>query len=226
MLNVPGIVLVTIGLLFAIHALRVWLFSLETNQNIIIDFAFIPARYVIAELNELSPFAGYWSPLTYSFLHGDWTHIFMNVLWMLVFGGVVANRIGNAGFIMLFVLGSLGGAAAHYVSHPGELVPIVGASASVSAFMGAAIRFAFPKGQRFSMYVAHLPAQPLSRVFTNPQAMTFVAVWFVLNLVFGIGAPSLLAESPSIAWQAHIGGFVAGLLLFPFFDRRSTRVEE
>ena len=224
--NVPAIVVVFIAVLVIIHCLRVWLFTPETLQQIILLYSFIPARYSDIRFEELSPLALYWSPLSYSFLHGDWTHLIVNSLWMLVFGGVVARRVGVAGFVVLFVLGSIGGAIAHYLAYPGEVAPVIGVSASVSAFMGAAVRFAFPRYRRFSMDVAMLPTQPLPRVFSNPQAMTFLAVWFAINLLFGIGASALLVDGASIAWQAHIGGFVAGLIAFPLLDRHKPEILE
>jgi membrane associated rhomboid family serine protease len=64
----------------------------------------------------------------------------------------------------------------------------------------------------------HVPALPLSAALRDPRILTFLAVWFGVNIVFGIGAVTMPGTEGSVAWQAHIGGFLAGLLCFPLFD--------
>src|SRR5262249_12882326 len=117
------------------------------------------------------------------------------------------------------------GAAAHLVTHVGELLPMVGASAAISGFMAAAIRVAFQRGGPLSMWRRHhdeahrVPAAPLMAAPRGPRVLALLAVWFGLNLLFGVGSIGIPGtESQSIAWQAHIGGFVAGLVLFAVFD--------
>ena len=96
---------------------------------------------------------------------------------------------------------------------------MIGASAIVSACIGAAVRFAFLRPGGFRQ--GNLTGRSLSIVetFTNPQTMMFIAVWFGLNLIFGTGVISVPGEEAGIAWQAHMGGLFAGLLLFGWFDR-------
>ena len=101
---------------------------------------------------------------------------------------------------------------------------MIGASAAVSGAMAAAARFAFERGSflafrsRDSDAAAMVPALPLSVALRNPRIMTFVALWFGMNILFGLGSMSLTGEAQSVAWQAHIGGFLTGLLLFSAFD--------
>ena len=101
---------------------------------------------------------------------------------------------------------------------------MVGASAAVSGFMAAATRFAFQIGGPLDSWRHHdpesylIPAAPLPVVLRNPRVFAFVGVWFGLNLLFGIGAAAIPGSDEAVAWQAHIGGFLAGLLLFPLFD--------
>jgi len=159
----------------------------------------------------------FWSPLTYSLLHSDWTHLIVNSAWMLAFGAAVARRFGAVRFLAFGCVCSLGGAALHYVFHVGDVAPVIGASAVVSGFMGAASRFAFGRsGLRQDLVLA--PALSLVQTFSNRQVMMFLAIWFGLNFLFGSGLVPIAGEDQSIAWQAHIGGFAAGLLLFSFFD--------
>jgi len=116
------------------------------------------------------------------------------------------------------------GALAHLATHEHALAPMIGASASVSGTMAAAIRFAFVKGSFLSFSrgdaeeAARVPALSLSRALRNGRVLGFLGVWFGVNLVFGMGSIAIGADGASVAWQAHIGGFLAGLMLFALFD--------
>jgi membrane associated rhomboid family serine protease len=90
--------------------------------------------------------------------------------------------------------------------------------------MAASLRFVFEIGGPLGVFRAGgrsaflVPAAPLSRALQNPQVLGFLLIWFAINLFFGIGSLSDDLASGAIAWQAHIGGFLAGLILFPLFD--------
>jgi membrane associated rhomboid family serine protease len=110
------------------------------------------------------------------------------------------------------------------VTHEHAVAPMIGASASVSGTMAAAIRFAFVKGSFLSFsrgdadVAAKVPALSLARALRNPRVLAFLLVWFGVNLIFGIGSIAIGTDGASVAWQAHIGGFFAGLVLFSLFD--------
>jgi membrane associated rhomboid family serine protease len=116
------------------------------------------------------------------------------------------------------------GALAHLLTHEHALAPVIGASASVSGTMAAAMRFAFVQGSFLSFgrsdadAAAKVPALSLSQALRNRRVLSFLAVWFAVNIVFGVWSLSIGTEGVSVAWQAHIGGFLAGLLLFALFD--------
>ena len=109
------------------------------------------------------------------------------------------------------------GALAHLVTHEHAVAPMIGASASVSGTMAAAIRFAFVQGSFLSFSrgdadaAARVPALSLLRALRDPRVLGFLAVWFGVNIIFGIGSIAIGADGASVAWQAHIGGFFAGL---------------
>ncbi len=201
-----------------IHFLRVSVITQEADYNIIVEFAFIPMRYLHTELLELSPFAIYWSPITYSLLHADWTHLIMNSFWLLAFGGVTARRLGAVRFLVLFIIGAICGAGLHYFFHTSDISPMIGASASVSACMGAAMRLPSFSNGNFQGDITKFKIRSLIQALTNRQALTFIAVWFGVNLLFGTGVVDITGSGNSIAWEAHIGGFIAGLVLFGFID--------
>ncbi len=226
--NVPAIVLAIIGICVLVLAGEEFLLSNAEDEAFLYSFGFVPARYR-SSWPPGGSFPGgagadVWTFITYAFIHGDISHLGMNSLWFLPFGSAVARRFGNLRVIGFFVATAAAGALTHLVTHWSELVPMIGASAAVSGFMAGAIRFAFQRGGPIAMFrneepTAYLvPAAPLSLALRDPRIMVFLLAWFGLNLVFGIGSIGLPSGEQSIAWQAHIGGFVAGLLLFPLFD--------
>jgi membrane associated rhomboid family serine protease len=212
--------------LLAVIHLRVLLPPELENWTIDV-FGFIPKRYDSSLLNLPIPGgtgAKAWTFVTYSLLHANLTHLGFNVLWLLPFGSALARRFGAIRFFVFLAVTAAAGALAHLLTHEHAVVPMIGASASVSGAMAAAIRFAFVRGSFLSFSrsdadtAARVPALPLSRALRDGRVVGFLAVWFALNVVFGVGAIGVETEGASVAWQAHIGGFFAGLLLFALFD--------
>lgn len=217
--------------MFAIHGIRM-LLPAALDDEILWTFAFVPARYDASLIADQIPGgfgAKIWSFLTYAFLHANLAHLGFNMLWMLPFGSALARRFGTVRFYVFLAIAAIAGALAHLVTNAHELAPMIGASAAVSGTMAASLRFAFQSGSFLSFRrgvdadaAARIPALPLSRALRNGRVLSFLAIWFGLNLITGIGAISIGTPSgdhaQSIAWQAHIGGFLAGLLLFSLFD--------
>jgi membrane associated rhomboid family serine protease len=225
-LTIPGGMTALLVIMAAIHGVRA-LLPLGTDQDIIWMFGFVPARYDTSVLAGALPGgvgAEIWTFLTYAFLHADISHIVFNMLWMLPFGSAVARRFGPTRFFAFFAVTAIAGAFAHLITHQHEVAPMIGASAGVSGTMAAATRFAFQQGSFLSFRrgdadaAAHVPALSLVKSLQNSRVLGFLAVWFGLNVITGLGAIAIGAPAQSIAWQAHIGGFLAGLLLFSLFD--------
>jgi membrane associated rhomboid family serine protease len=225
-LTLPGALTAYVGLLVVIHLVRMAL-SPDVDDWVIEAFGFIPKRYDQTLLSM--PYAGgagakVWSFVTYSLLHANLTHLGFNVLWLLPFGSALARRFGAIRFFLFLAVTAAAGALAHLVTHEHAVAPMIGASASVSGAMAAAIRFAFVRGSVLSFSrsdadtAARVPALPLSRALRDGRVLGFLAVWFGVNIIFGVGAIGVDSETTSVAWQAHIGGFFAGLLLFALFD--------
>ena len=217
--NLPGIIVLLGAAMIAIHGLRSEVLSNAADYSLLERFAFVPGFYDAAAQALRYPMARYWTPVTHAFLHGDWTHLLVYLVWMAAFGGVVAARFGAVRFLVFFAVGSAAGALAHYFSALGDLVPLVGASGAVSACMGAAIRFAFGDGRNAlrPQQRATAPAMGLVASLANRNIMIFVGVWFVLNWLLGSGILPI-AGGQNIAWQAHVGGFLLGWLGFALFD--------
>ncbi|MEP2704622.1 MAG: rhomboid family intramembrane serine protease [Roseibium sp.] len=220
--NLPNIIVWLGAGLIAIHLVRTFLLPASYDNIIVYFLGFWPIKYTaLSSLSAIDMASSLWAFVSYSFLHGGAMHLTFNLLWMAIFGSAVARRFGIGRFLVFSALCSVGGAFAHLATHWGESAPMIGASAAISGQMAAAIRFIFELGgplgafRRTDQGAYYVPAQPLAECFRNRQVLVFVGVWFGLNLLFGLMGGG--AEA-SIAWQAHIGGFVAGLALFPFLD--------
>lgn len=226
--NIPVVVVALVAVLAAIHLVRTVVLTDRQDIEIILLFAFIPARYDSAVVLGGQFPGGFgaevWSFITYAFLHADWMHLTVNTLWLLPFGSAVARRFGAVRFLLFFAVTAAAGALAQLAAHVGDQFTMIGASASISGTMAAAMRFAFQRGGPLGFWRGaeaepyRVPALPLSRLLRDPRVLAFVAVWFGVNLVFGVGSLSLGSADQPVAWQAHIGGFIAGLFLFGLFD--------
>lgn len=225
-LNVPAVVLLLLTMLVAVHAVRALVLSEQADQLFVLTFAFIPARFdsVLDGVIPGGSGAEIWTFVTYALLHADLTHLGFNGVWLLAFGSPVARRFGVSRFLLFCVVTVAAGALAHLITHAGERNPMIGASAAISGMMGAATRFAFQRGGSLDFWRGlggdpeRIPAAPLLVALRNPRVVAFLVVWFGLNLFFGLGSISLTDAEQSIAWEAHVGGFLVGLLLFSAFD--------
>jgi membrane associated rhomboid family serine protease len=228
--NIPTVVVAVLAVLAIIHATRVYLLSPEASELLICSLAFVPARYGYEVLVTCGREYGWalWTFVTYSLLHADLTHIGFNSIWLAVFGTAVARRFGAMRFLIFFALTAAGGAVAHLISNIGEPNPMIGASGAISGTMGAAARFAFQRNGPLDPWNPNreraygIPAEPLLVAFRNPQVLGFVGVWFAANLLFGLGSSAIIGDDQTIAWEAHVGGFLCGLLLFSLFDPVGT----
>jgi membrane associated rhomboid family serine protease len=225
LLTLPAALTAYIALLAVIH-LRVLLPADLENWTIDV-FGFIPKRYDSSLLAIGFPGgegAKVWTFVTYSLLHANLSHIGFNVLWLLPFGSALARRFGAVRFFVFMAVTAAAGALAHLATHEHALEPMIGASASVSGTMAAAIRFAFVRGSFLSFnrgdadVAARVPAQSLWQALRDRRVFAFLAIWFGVNIVFGLGSIAIGTDGANVAWQAHIGGFLAGLVLFSLFD--------
>jgi membrane associated rhomboid family serine protease len=226
--NVPGVVFGALALIGIIHAVMAFVLSDEAATHVLVLFAFIPARYGgSAFAPDMFPggiAAQIWSPVSYALFHSDLTHLIFNSVWLLAFGTPVARRFGALRFGLFLMVTAAAGAAAHLVTHVGQLAPMIGASASVSGCMAAAMRFAFQRGGPLTFWrrddddAYRMPAAPLLASLRDPRVFAFLVVWFGLNILFGLGSIPMPGAEQAVAWQAHIGGFLLGLLAFALFD--------
>jgi len=204
----PPVVLWLIAVLAGLHALRV-LQPPAVSDAIIAQYALIPVRYsqhIGALWERALPFVSYMG------LHNDLVHLGINCVWLLAFGPIVARRFGTALFLLFFVVCGVLAAATHLAFNWGEAMPVIGASGAISGLMAAALRM-LPTQIPWAM-----PGEtPLAPIFSR-QVLVFSLVWAAINVFAGVTGLGMGGESGLIAWQAHLGGFAAGLLLAGAFD--------
>ncbi len=255
MFNAPPVVIGLAALLVVIYALFSWA-SPQVQDAVIRNYAFVPGRLTISiwpsralelfvkansdaealeqvrAMRDLHVLVGgpkVWTLVTYAFLHGAWSHVLLNTVWLVAFGPPVARRFGAAGFLVFMGVTAIAAALAHWAVAPMDFMPLIGASGSDSGLMGAAARFVFQPGgplgpqtypRPLRREIEDLPAASLREMLAEPRVRVFLLIWLGTNFVFGAFARSLGLSDMPVAWVAHLGGFVAGILTFPLFDRR------
>jgi membrane associated rhomboid family serine protease len=225
--NVPVAVTATVAVLVFVHAVRVLILTDAQDVEFLLTFGFIPARYSShIALGGALPggfAADLWTFFTYAFIHADLTHLAVNLAWLVPFASALARRFGSWRYVLFMLATAAVGAMAHLVSHLGAIEPMIGASAAISGAMAGAMRFVFQSPGRLVFFrdpagLSHLPARPLGATLRDPRFLLFLAIWLGLNVLFGFGTIAFGATDQEIAWQAHVGGFFAGLFLFKAFD--------
>ena len=217
--NMPGPVLAIIGICVVVHLVRTYVLTLGQDTDVIRYGAFIPVIYTGRFGFDLAAFT---SPFTYTFLHGGFTHLAVNSIWLAAFGSPLANRLGASRFVAFFALTGVAAAFFFFAVHPDAQSPLVGASGAISGMMGAAARFAFRIDRSSGQAAFGGDPLPFRQVLRSRAAVTFLAVWMVINIVTGF-VGFVPGNEGQIAWEAHIGGFLAGFLGLRLFDRRAAR---
>lgn len=203
--------LINLTLIFANIAafLYEWRMDPATLKELIFAWGLIPARF----LND--PFIGWMTIFSSMFLHGGWFHIINNMWVLFIFGANVEARMGKIRYLIFYLLSGVAAALLQTYILPSSLVPMIGASGAVAGVLGAYL-ILFPRSRIASLV-------PILFIFTIIEipAMIYLIFWFASQLYSGMFAMQGGSGS-GIAWWAHIGGFVFGLVSVFIFRRRST----
>ncbi|HEY1962769.1 MAG TPA: rhomboid family intramembrane serine protease [Rhizomicrobium sp.] len=214
-MRIPVALTLLLAALIAAHALRVfgpaWL-----SNAILTNCALVPARYDPAWLAAHAVDAGSWIEqalpfVGYAFVHANWEHLGLNCIWLLPFGTAVARRLGPTLFLLLFLICAIAGAALHIAVYWGSESPVIGASAAVSGMMGAAFRMMLTE-----------PGEALAPLLSR-RILIWSVVWLGMNLVAGVLGLGTDQRVQIVAWEAHMGGYFAGLLLIGPLDALRRR---
>jgi membrane associated rhomboid family serine protease len=208
--------LINICLIIANIVMFMWELSLgEAIGPALQQIAFVPARFWNGAPITLSLISAFVS----MFLHGGWLHLIGNMMYLWIFGDNIEDRMGHGKYLLFYLLCGFAATLAHAVTNPGSVVPSVGASGAIAGVLGAYLLL-FPHARVLTV----IPIFILITVRELP-AIVVLGLWFVLQLFTGaatLGAPSA-NESGGVAYFAHIGGFVAGMVLVKVFATRPPR---
>jgi hypothetical protein len=185
----------------------------EYVNAFIFRYGLIPANVFssspdIAFSDRVYPF------LTSMFLHGGWLHLIGNMLFLYIFGDNVEGRMGHFRYLAFYIVCGLIAALFQFVTNVHSVIPMVGASGAISGVLGAYMTF-YPRSKILTLVPVFFFIQ-----FIHIPAAVFIFVWFIIQFLSGLGTLGAPKESGGVAFWAHIGGFVAGLILARFFDRR------
>lgn len=159
-----------------------------------------------------SPLAAYTTIVTSMFMHGGWFHLIGNMLYLWIFGDNVEDLMGHVGFGAFYLIAGVAATLTHVFLNAGSTVPLVGASGAIAGVLGAYLVL-FPRARILSL----VPFGFFSRLVEVP-ALFFLPIWFLLQFLQGVA--DIAGTGGGVAWWAHIGGFVAGIVLVPIFARR------
>jgi membrane associated rhomboid family serine protease len=204
-------------------ALNVLVFLFELGQSprgrVAFEFSFgvVPAN-VTAAVHAGSYAVAFLPVLTSMFMHAGWLHIISNMWWLWIFGDNVEDALGHLRYLLFYLLSGLGASLVHILFNLGSTVPSVGASGAIAGVMGAYFVL-FPAARVLTLV-------PFFFVFfTWLPAWLILGYWFVIQFLSGAASSIAAAQSSGggIAFWAHVGGFLTGVLLIKLFPRRAPR---
>lgn len=231
--NIPPMVMALLAIMLAVMGCRLVL-SEPMDEVFVLALALIPARLAgyAAELPGGTP-AIVTQFVSHMFVHADAMHLVFNGSALLAFASALEKRIGAIRLLLFFLICGLAGAVAFVAFNFGVLAPMIGASGAVSGLMGGVMRFFFsamdrPGGlRRLNSAPKTVPLKSLSAALRDSRLQIVTASFLVMNLAAWIGFGDFNANN-AIAWEAHVGGYIAGFLLFGLFDiapRHEVRTE-
>lgn len=217
--NVPYMTIFIIGVNIAVFLYQIF-FGGRGGEEFIYKFGAIP--YEITHFQEISPEPGLKTPFpniftlfTAMFLHGGFFHIFSNLLYLWIFGDNVEYLMGSFRFLIFYLLTGMVASVAHIIMAPSSMVPMIGASGAISGVLGAYL-LKFPRAKVLVLIFLFIFIQTVSI-----PAIIVLGFWFIMQLAYALGELGM-EGSGGVAWWAHIGGFIAGLVLVNRFQKRKV----
>jgi len=193
---------------FILIVVNVLVFLLELNSG----NAFIERWSVVPRRLLANPASDFLTIFTAMFMHGGWLHLLGNMLYLWIFGDNVEDSFGPNGFLIFYLLCGIGATLAQVAADPRSNIPNLGASGAIAGVL-ASYLVMFPNRQVRVL---------LGYIVIPMPALIVIGFWFLLQLINGAGSITGAGQSDGIAYMAHIGGFISGLLLTSVF-RRSGR---
>jgi membrane associated rhomboid family serine protease len=198
----------------AIFLYEIFMLDSKQSESMIYHYGLIPDNVRLSTISNLHdlritvlrPF------FTNMFLHGGWGHLISNMWFLFIFGDNVEDRMGKIKYFLFYILCGLIASLAHFILNRNSQVPAIGASGAISGVM-AAYMLMFPK----STIVSLVPIIIIP-LFVPIPALIYIGLWFIGQLLSGTSSLMLSNNASGIAFWAHIGGFIGGLLIYRIFD--------
>lgn len=182
----------------------------------ILEYGLVPERYIENSLIHIFIEPRIYFPFLSSiFLHGNWFHLISNMWILWLFGDNVEDRLGHIPFLIFYILSGILAGYIHFLFNQLSPIPAVGASGAIAGVMGAYL-FLFPR----SLIVTLVPIFVIVPLFIKIPAVIYLVIWFLSQLFAGTVEVLAGGTVGGVGWWAHIGGFIAGGLLFRFFIKR------
>lgn len=206
-------------LTWSLIAANVWVFIQQLSLSPYAAELFVRRYGVVPyRLTEELTLQALLSPVTSMFMHGGWMHLISNMWFLHIFGDNVEDHIGKGRYIVFYLMCGLAAVVAQVSIDPSSQVPMVGASGAIAGVLAGYVS-SFPRARVLTLVPIFIFIQ-----FVEIPAFFFIIVWFAIQL---LGSHASLAQVGSgmggVAFFAHVGGFVAGLLLMPLFRPGSSR---
>jgi len=216
--NVPPVVVICVVICGGFFIIPRYFLSDELQRLFLLEFSFIPWKLTMIH----SPMS-ILSLITSSLLHANNSHIINNMIWLVIFGSPLANRLNPWRFLAFWMFTAFIASMTFYIFDPLSTVPLLGASGAISGMLGGAARYGFRHNDSTSFYNRSEFAGPILSI-TNalrmPIVLSFIGFWLLVNVLI-VSLPVFGTQGPDqIAWQAHLGGLLAGFLFVGIFDQR------
>jgi membrane associated rhomboid family serine protease len=204
-----------VNVIFIIINVLVFLYEFSLGAEIeafIYRYGLVPASLFYSQ--EAGFFDRIYPFFTSMFLHGGWLHLIGNMLYLYIFGDNVEDRMGHFRYLLFYLITGLTAAFAQIILNVSSTIPMVGASGAISGVLGAYLLF-FPKSKILTL----VPIFFFLHLVEVPAAILLI-LWFVIQFFSGVASLAVTQSSGGVAFWAHIGGFVAGLILSRLFQKR------
>jgi membrane associated rhomboid family serine protease len=207
---------------YTLIAINIVVFLFQTEQ-ITLSYSVVPAeitqgRDIVGPVRSIkgltlgnSPSPIYLTLLSAMFMHGGWLHLGGNMLYLWIFGDNVEDRMGHLKYLIFYLLCGFLASATHILVGPNSLIPSLGASGAIAGVLGAYLVLFPRQGVRVLQW----------GMVTEVPALIVIGLWGLLQFISGFGALGKGGASGGVAFMAHVGGFVAGILLVFLFRNRA-----
>ena len=206
--------IITATLIVVNSAIFLWEVMLGPAANrLILAYGAVPARIVA---NWTDPLV-LMTLFTSMYLHGGWTHLIGNMLYLWIFGDNVEDRMGPVWFFLFYTICGVAAGLLQIAAASRVRVPSIGASGAIAGVLGAYLLL-YPRSRVKTLV-------PLIFVFTTVQLPAIVVLggWFLIQFFNGLASLSVVMQTGGVAWWAHVGGFVMGMVLMPVFRQKEVR---